>query len=872
VPTPVTATATAGGSVANGLLLRVKVLTGASVNQFGGTAGTGSTSPFTPSLSLTTTVTGSWVYGALVNGQTSTNGSAFTPAAGNSLIDSFTDAPNAEQYGTTRTTAQTGTPGSTTVGASAPTMTGSIAFAEIVPDAGGLAEDPSGPAVATNTGGTSVASASFTPPPGSLLVAMVASDGGSGVTTMALSGGGLTWTPLIEAHGSQNDYAGIWIARVGPPDPNDPVITAQQGGSTTAGIAMRIYVLTAAATGQPGGVSNNQFLNTATFTQAVTTTQTGSRVYGASSVFPSTSAVAAAATTVVDNILDSTHNARYVTFKATALTGTPGATTLGFTVTGTNTGPFAQAEILSNGTLTEDVSAPPVASDTANTFVSCAGFTPPAGSLIVILIASNGGAAVTTMGVSGGGLTYVEVAKNNPSGGDYAGVWVAQVGSGGGPPVPPQPGGQRWRHVWRRPQATAPTLASTVVAGAATLNGTGSIDTALAVQQDGAALAAAGSVSTAAAQQAGAALSGAGSVGTPAVVQGSPTTLAGAGLIGTPAATQGGGGTLGGAGSFGTAATQLAPATLGGAGSIAAPSAQQAGATLNGTGSVGTPAVVQQAGAALAGAGSITGTGGSSGASLTGTGTLAALAILLAPATLGAAGSLASAAALLAPAALAGTGSIGTPPAVQGSPTGLAGAGSLATAATLLAPATLAAAGQLATAGTLLAPATLAGTGTINAPAPILQSTATLAGAGAVTTAAALRGIATLAGTGSISGTGSGAGATLAAVGTLTAGGYFAGFVSLAGTGSLATAIRILVPAALAGTGTLAALAAARAAAALAAAGSLAGTGVVIIPASVGTGRIGAGPAAAGTTGSGGPAGTTRAGGTAGSGTTGGMP
>ncbi len=433
---PVTVTASQGGSTANGLLLRVKVLTGTAATQTGNTDSNSSSTPFTPDLSLITTVTGSYVYGALANGSPVTNGTAFTAAAGNTVNDSYADSTNAEQYGTCRTTAKTGTPGATTVGASLPLITGGIAFAEILPGAGGLSEDPSSPTAAVSTSGTSVSSSSFTPPDGALLVAMVSSDGGSGVTTMALSGGGLTWSPLAEANGSGNDYAGVWIAQVPPSNPFDPVITATQGGSTAAGIALRIYVLTQAAATQNGGTSNNQFLNATSFTQSVTTTQTGSRVYGASAVFGNNSATAAAATTVADNIADTVNNGRYVTFKATALTGTPGATTLGFTVA-TSSGPFAQAEILSAGTLTEDNSAPPPVSDTGNTFVSCANFSPPGGSLLVALVASDGGAAVTTMTVSGGGLTWTELARNNPSAGDYAGVWIAQVPAAGG--SAPQP-------------------------------------------------------------------------------------------------------------------------------------------------------------------------------------------------------------------------------------------------------------------------------------------------------------------------------------------------------------------------------------------------------------------------------------------------
>ena len=207
------------------------------------------------------------------------------------------------------------------------------------------------------------------------------------------------------------------------------IVTATPGGSVANGMALRVYVLNNAAAVQSGGTSNNQFAAATGFTQSVTTTQTGSRVYGVSAVFANNSATAAAATTLVDNISDAVNNARYVTFKAAALTGTPGPTTLGFTVA-SSAGPFAQAEILSStGTLTEDNSAPVVVSVTGAEVAATAAFNPPPGSLLVALVASHGGVGTETMAVSGGGLKWTELVKNDPAGGDYAGVWIARVPS-----------------------------------------------------------------------------------------------------------------------------------------------------------------------------------------------------------------------------------------------------------------------------------------------------------------------------------------------------------------------------------------------------------------------------------------------------------
>ncbi len=73
---------------------------------------------------------------------------------------------------------------------------------------------------------------------------------------------------------------------------------------------------------------------------------------------------------------------------------------------------------------------------TSNTLtaLTSASFTPPANSLIVVMVGSDGAAAgtATTMAVTdtGGGLTWAEKAKANSTTSTYAGVWIAQVPAG----------------------------------------------------------------------------------------------------------------------------------------------------------------------------------------------------------------------------------------------------------------------------------------------------------------------------------------------------------------------------------------------------------------------------------------------------------
>src|SRR5260221_230173 len=97
-----------------------------------------------------------------------------------------------------------------------------------------------------------------------------------------------------------------------------------------------------------------------------------------------------------------------------------------------------------------------------------ASFTAPPGSLLVALTTSSGGAGVTTMAVSGGGLAWSEQVKNNPSAGDYAGVWIAQIpaAAGGGAARPGQTWLRRFHHRQVAQQSPAAAAAAILPAPA----------------------------------------------------------------------------------------------------------------------------------------------------------------------------------------------------------------------------------------------------------------------------------------------------------------------------------------------------------------------------------------------------------------------
>jgi len=205
-------------------------------------------------------------------------------------------------------------------------------------------------------------------------------------------------------------------------------VTATQVNHPANGMALRVMVLTNCAATQNGAVKTADAAQRVT----ITTTVTGSQVYGAAVASPHSASAYTAEplSTAIDNINDATNNEQYLTFKSTSATGTPGPTLHGFD--SAQSGGCCALEVLPNGTITEDASAPPLA-DNAGVFsvttVTTASFTPPAGSLLVALVSSDGGSGITTMSVTdtGGGLSWSEPVKANVSSSDYAGVWIAQV-------------------------------------------------------------------------------------------------------------------------------------------------------------------------------------------------------------------------------------------------------------------------------------------------------------------------------------------------------------------------------------------------------------------------------------------------------------
>lgn len=205
-----------------------------------------------------------------------------------------------------------------------------------------LAVDASTPAVASApAGGGAVTTASFTPPAGSLLLALVAVDAGAGgpITDSR----GLTWTKRVDASSSANsaltgDSAVIWTAPVS----TSAAMTVTAGVAAPTGSVLRVLVLTGAATNSIGK-TGALYVNNEIWSTTYTATAVGSLGFALWSDGYGTEPVATAASTgcVVDSSVAYRGSGSSLT-SATVRT-TSGATSAGRTVTLGVTAPNAGA-------------------------------------------------------------------------------------------------------------------------------------------------------------------------------------------------------------------------------------------------------------------------------------------------------------------------------------------------------------------------------------------------------------------------------------------------------------------------------------------------------------------------------------------------
>lgn len=199
-----------------GCLLKVYVITGQTTGPIGNISALEDPASGPLAAALTTTHPGSLVYGAL---ETNRGQVSFTTQSGTTITAEFDDHGNGATYAVCRTTNPVTTPGSVTVGANE-TCTGTVALLEILPGSG-LVEDLSTPPVVSTATLTTLDTADFSPPPGSMLLALFCGEGdGSQPAGVTVSDSlGLAWTRQVFTSTGPNGFSGAWTAvlPVAPP-------------------------------------------------------------------------------------------------------------------------------------------------------------------------------------------------------------------------------------------------------------------------------------------------------------------------------------------------------------------------------------------------------------------------------------------------------------------------------------------------------------------------------------------------------------------------------------------------------------------------------------------------------------------------------
>lgn len=196
-----------------------------------------------------------------------------------------------------------------------------------------------------STSTLTVTTASFTPTSGSLLVALVGIGNGSGTagsgSSVITDTGSHSWTLLKRENPSASSTtAEVWVANNTATSAITVTATSQITGQADIGLQVVSFLGTANVAGQTGASA----VATAS-SVSVVTTETGSQIVGAFGYFTSVTLTANANSTIYGKF-NGTAGDTAAAFKATSLTGTPGATSVGFTNTTNANMSIAAVEIL----------------------------------------------------------------------------------------------------------------------------------------------------------------------------------------------------------------------------------------------------------------------------------------------------------------------------------------------------------------------------------------------------------------------------------------------------------------------------------------------------------------------------------------------
>ena len=214
---------------------------------------------------------------------------------------------------------------------------------------GGISGDPSSPAAAHGSYGvSSVSTASFSPPAGSLLEVMVDALHSGVTVTLADSKGG-TYTAGPHIQGTTQAGSIYFFQRYLPSAPGPMTVTATQSGSTKATISLAVQVLDNAAPVQTGAASATAAAGSGTSQYgSLTTTQPGSWAYAVMGNGDASETVTPLSTTSnVDVWNDTSQSGNLAAMgRSASPTGTPAATNFGWTGNSSSNFVWAAQEVL----------------------------------------------------------------------------------------------------------------------------------------------------------------------------------------------------------------------------------------------------------------------------------------------------------------------------------------------------------------------------------------------------------------------------------------------------------------------------------------------------------------------------------------------
>ena len=213
------------------------------------------------------------------------------------------------------------------------------------------------------------------------------------------------------------------------------VTAAANGQLSEGGIALQVMVLDAAAlAATPSKGYTYSGDNIGTPETSITVSKAQSVVYGATWISGAATATAASGTTFISKYEDTYGGGGFAVgvFFEAGPTGGPGPVTVGASGPEEYSVGVACLEVLANPSVSTDSSTPAVVGSEWGTSVTTSLFTPPAGALLVALVATANDSVSLT---DSSGLTWTEEVNDAQSDtiqidGGYAGVWTASLGGG----------------------------------------------------------------------------------------------------------------------------------------------------------------------------------------------------------------------------------------------------------------------------------------------------------------------------------------------------------------------------------------------------------------------------------------------------------